>query len=240
MLLLALIGGRTQAITERRFAELSWLSVHVLDMLQGLPTLKLFGRSREQAANIEEISRRYGQTTMDVLRTAFQTSLVMEWAATRGDGAGGVGGQPAADGRHAALRPCAGRSCCSTPEFFLPLRTMALRYHAGTAGKNAAARIYEILDTGVERLSSPVAPSQSPEQGSPSGDIEFRDVGFAYEGGERAALRGLQTRTFRQGEMTALVGPTGVGEDDGGVPAAAVWGAAGGEHHRGRRGAGRP
>ena len=82
ILLLALIGGQAQRLTQKRFAELSWMSAFYLDILQGLPTLKLFGRSREQAANIECISRRYGDTTLQVLATAFQSSLVMEWAAT--------------------------------------------------------------------------------------------------------------------------------------------------------------
>ncbi len=82
LLLLALIGGRAKAITERRFLELSWLSAFFLDVLQGLATLKMFGRSREQAGNIERISQHYGKTTMEVLATAFQTSLMMEWAAT--------------------------------------------------------------------------------------------------------------------------------------------------------------
>ncbi len=82
ILLLALIGGRAKAITERRFLELSWMSAFFLDILQGLDTLKMFGRSQEQAANIEDISKKFGATTMEVLRTAFQTSLVMEWAAT--------------------------------------------------------------------------------------------------------------------------------------------------------------
>ncbi len=69
VLLLAFIGGRARTITERRFAELRWLSAFFLDMLQGLPTLKLFGRSAEQVDTIRDISRRYGDTTMEVLRT---------------------------------------------------------------------------------------------------------------------------------------------------------------------------
>ena len=81
VLLLAMIGGRTRAITARRFGELGWLSAFFLDMLRGLPTLKLFGRGPEQVATIRDITRQYGDTTMDVLRTAFQTSLVLEWAA---------------------------------------------------------------------------------------------------------------------------------------------------------------
>ena len=57
------------------------MSAHFLDMLQGLTTLKLFGRSKEQTETIAEISERFGRTTMQVLRTAFQTSLALEWAA---------------------------------------------------------------------------------------------------------------------------------------------------------------
>ena len=79
VLLLGFIGGRARAITEQRFAEVRWLSAFFLDMLGGLATLKMFGRSREQVDTIRDISRRYGDTTMEVLRTAFQTSLVLEW-----------------------------------------------------------------------------------------------------------------------------------------------------------------
>ena len=79
VLLLGFIGGRARAITERRFAEVRWLSAFFLDMLAGIATLKMFGRSAEQVDNIATISRQYGDTTMEVLRTAFQTSLVLEW-----------------------------------------------------------------------------------------------------------------------------------------------------------------
>lgn len=147
LLLLALIGGRTRAITERRFLELSWLSAFFLDILQGITTLKLFGRSREQAATIGEISQHYGKTTMEVLATAFQTSLMMEWAATAAT---------AMVALEASLRLMNGAIgfdqalavLLLTPEFFLPLRQMAVKYHMGTAGKAAAERVFALLDEG--------------------------------------------------------------------------------------------
>ncbi len=146
ILLLALIGGRARTITERRFLEMSWMSAFFLDVLQGIATLKMFGRSREQAANIEEISQHYGKTTMEVLATAFQTSLVMEWAATAAT---------AMVALEASLRLMNGALpfdralavLLLTPEFFLPLRQMAIKYHSGAMGKAAAGRIYAILDT---------------------------------------------------------------------------------------------
>ena len=70
------------------------MSAFFLDVLQGIATLKMFGRSREQAANIEDISQHYGKTTMEVLATAFQTSLVMEWAATAATAMVALGAAP--------------------------------------------------------------------------------------------------------------------------------------------------
>jgi len=159
LLIMALIGGRTQAITQRRFAEMSWMSAFFLDMLQGLPTLKLYGRSREQSANILAISRQFGSTTMDVLRTAFQSSLVMEWAATAAT---------AMVALETSLRLMNGTLPFNralavillTPEFFLPLRQMAMKYHAGTQGKAAGERLLAILDTEPKVAGGQVAGEQ--------------------------------------------------------------------------------
>ena len=79
LLLLAVIGSRTQAISDRRFAEMRWLSAFFVELLRGLPTLRAFGRSREQAGTLREISDRLRVSTMDVLRSAFQTGLVLDW-----------------------------------------------------------------------------------------------------------------------------------------------------------------
>ncbi len=149
ILMVTLIGGRAKALTERRFRELSWMSAFFLDMLQGLPTLKLFGRSKEQAETIQRISTHYGKTTMEVLATAFQSSLVMEWAATAAT---------ALVALEVSYRLMAGQLAFApalavlllTPEFFLPLRTFALRYHAGAAGKAALNRIDALLALPVD------------------------------------------------------------------------------------------
>lgn len=207
-LILALIGGRAKAITERRFLEMSWMSAFFLDILQGLPTLKLFGRDREQAQNIKKISDDYGNTTMEVLRTAFQSSLVMEWAATAAT---------AMVALEVSLRLMNGALPFTialtvlllTPEFFLPMRHFALRFHAGTAGKAAAVRIYAILDTPTKRADSikgmgnPTLPRRL--------DIRFERVSFAYDEGRRPALQEF-SMVLTQGKKLVLVGPTGAGK----------------------------
>lgn len=229
LLMLALIGGRAKALTERRFLELSWMSAFFLDMLQGLTTLKLFGRSREQAETIRRISAHYGQTTMEVLATAFQTSLVMEWAATAATAL--VALEVSYRLMAGALTfPAALAVLLLTPEFFLPLRTLALRYHAGAAGKAALAHIDALLsitpaedaplmqrreDAKIrsedDLYAAAPASLRQPDFSTlaPLPAIHFDRVAFAY--GDRPALRGCSF-TLAPGSRVALVGATGAGK----------------------------
>jgi thiol reductant ABC exporter CydD subunit len=215
LLIMALIGGRTRAITDRRFAEMSWMSAFFLDMLQGLPTLKLYGRSQEQSANILQISRQFGNTTMDVLRVAFQSSLVMEWAATAAT---------AMVALETSLRLMSGTLPFNqalavillTPEFFLPLRQMAMKHHAGTQGKAAARRLFAILDTDTVPAIEPADDGRTAGGGlapalPAAADIVFQDVYLAYDAGQRPALNGFSL-TIPVGKTVALVGPTGAGK----------------------------
>jgi thiol reductant ABC exporter CydD subunit len=227
ILLLALIGGQAKRLTQKRFAELSYMSAFFLDIVQGLPTLKLFGRSREQAGNIERISRRYGDMTLQVLATAFQSSLVMEWAATAATAMVAlvvslrlVGGSIEFVPGLAVL--------LLTPEFFLPLRQLAIKYHAGAAGKAAQERIEAFLDEedaaeapgGAQQLvSAPTATSKATGAGpdwAGTGDIVFERLNYTYPAASEsetrvAALDGVSF-VLPQGKVTALVGPSGAGK----------------------------
>ena len=79
---MVLIGKAAQALTGRQWATLGALSAHFLDSLQGLTTLRLFGRSSEHAAAIDATSRRYTDVTLSVLRVTFLSALVLELIAT--------------------------------------------------------------------------------------------------------------------------------------------------------------
>jgi ATP-binding cassette subfamily C protein CydD len=205
VLLLALIGRRVREQTRRREHELAWMSAHFLDVLRGLTTLKLFGRSAEQADTIEAVGTRYGSATMDVLRTAFQTTLVLEWGATAATALVAI---------EASVRLMAGELAFGralavlllAPEFFAPIRRLSAEYHAGRAGAAAASRVYEILDE-PGRVGPQVAGSRLPSRF----DVAFEDVGVAFEGGTRVALDGCSFE-IPQGSVVALVGPTGAGK----------------------------
>ena len=210
VLLLAVIGRRTAELTRRRFDELGWLRGFYLDLLAGLGTLKAFGRSADGAEMIETTSRRFGDTTMEVLRTAFQTSLVMEWAATAATALVAV---------EVSFRLIEGHLSFGTalavlvltPEFFVPFRRLAIEYHSGQSGDAAAAAIGELL-----RPSDPAGPHRGggPARITPTGrsfTLALEGVSYTYPGSDAAALDNLDL-VVETGETLALVGPSGAGK----------------------------
>ena len=64
----ALVGMATGAYARRRWLALARLSHHFLDVVTGLPTLKVFGRSREQRASIGKVTGEYRSATMQTLK----------------------------------------------------------------------------------------------------------------------------------------------------------------------------
>jgi ATP-binding cassette subfamily C protein CydD len=208
---MVLIGRLADDLTRRQWGLLSALSAHFLDILQGLRTLKTLGRSREQADSIARASERFAQVTMGVLRVAFLSALVLELVSTLSTAVLAV---------EVGLRLLYGRLIFEdalfililAPEFYLPLRALGARFHAGLEGLSAAERIYTVLDTPVQDPDRPSLRGPGPDR--PIGkwrSIQFLDVRFAYQNGGRPALRGA---TFRipAGQKVALVGPSGAGK----------------------------
>jgi ATP-binding cassette subfamily C protein CydD len=209
-LLLALVGLMAGAESKRRWQALRLMSAHFLDVLQGLTTLKLYGRSKAEEEKVRMVSERFRRTTMATLRIAFFSSFVLEEAATISTAviaveiglrllAGGMSFQPALF------------ILLITPEFFQPLRQLGAKYHAGMNGSVAIERINEILAMPILDSSNTV------EQKLPAdplalaqGNIRFDNVSYSYDG-QRPALRNL-TLVIPAGKKTALVGPSGAGK----------------------------
>jgi ATP-binding cassette subfamily C protein CydD len=207
ILLLAVIGSRTRELSEQRFRELGWLRSFYLDMVRGIPTLKVFGRASESVTAIEDVSDRFGRTTMSVLRTAFQTSLVIEWAATAATALVAV---------QVSFRLVEGNMgfgtaltvLMLTPEFFAPLRNLAIEYHAGQAGNAVLDQLPDLNALEVEPP-SPSTISSAPPSQPPS--IQFENVSFSYPGSDQPTLDSVSF-TIAAGENVVLVGTSGIGK----------------------------
>lgn len=150
---MVLVGIATQNAQKRQWSALSRLSVGFLDVVEGLATLKLFGRQHRQAPRIQAISEEYRVRTMRVLRMSFVSGFVLELAATLSVALVAVA---------IGLRLMGGSLDLSTglfvlllaPEVFLPLRNVGASYHAAAEGIEAASRCFEILDSTEDDVSS--------------------------------------------------------------------------------------
>jgi ATP-binding cassette subfamily C protein CydD len=174
--------------------------------LQGLTTLKVFGRSAAESEKVAAASEEFRARTMKVLRYAFLSGFVLEFMT-----AAAIGLVAATLG----VRVISGNMpfeaaflvLLLAPEFYKPLRELGVHRHAGMEGSAAAERIFEILSTPV-----PVRQGSATQEPITDGiAIAFSGVGYTYPASDHAALSDL-TLTLEAGTRTALVGRSGAGK----------------------------
>src|SRR6266498_2903614 len=204
-----MIGKGAEVVTRRQYQTLSRLSAHFLDSLQGLTTLKLFGQSKAHTKNIENVSNQFRDTTLNVLRVTFLSALALELLATLSTAIIAV---------EIGFRLLYARMefreaffiLVLAPEFYLPLRMLGARFHAGMSGTTAAKRIYEILDTPLLATSTQLSAisEKAVEQVS---SIAFENVTYTYPDETTPALNNINLQ-INAGQHIALVGASGAGK----------------------------
>lgn len=201
-----LIGRSAKDATRARWRTLSLLSAHFLDVVRGLPTLRAHGRARHQEQVMEQVGTRFKEETMETLRIAFVSALVLELMAMIGTGlvAAVVGVQLA--GGHLGLQ--AGLTVLIlAPELYQPFRQVGVQYHAAADGVAAAETIFDVLDRPAV-VSAPAAPVAPPSPAA--ADVVFSGVSHSYS--ERAEVLHELDLTLAAGRTTALLGESGAGK----------------------------
>ena len=209
-----LIGKGTEKLNKKQWRKLARMSAHLLDMIQGLTTLKIFNASRQEADLIARVSDDYRRSTMSVLRVAFLSSLVLEFLATVSIAMVAVligfrlfyGEMDFLYGFFVLLL---------APEFYLPLRNMGTHYHARLEAIGAAEKMLDILDTPTQlEASEPVGSTHFK-----STTIQFNEVTYSYYSTSTDAdpdtpLPAVNQLSFtiNKGERLALVGASGSGK----------------------------
>src|SRR5215216_3867338 len=204
--LMILTGSHAEEHMKSQWTALSRMSAHFLDVLQGLPTLKAFGRGAAEGERVAKVSDEFRERTLKVLRWAFLSGFVLEFIATLSIALVAVALGIRLLIGSIAFEP-AFLVLLLAPEFFRPLRELGVHRHAGMEGKAAADRIFEILATPLPLLQGPKTPASASEGLT----IEFSGISYAYPGSDHAALSDL-TLTLAAGTRTALVGPSGSGK----------------------------
>jgi ATP-binding cassette, subfamily C, bacterial CydD len=206
-----LVGLHTRAQTQRQWRLLARLGGHFLDVVEGLPTLKLFRQSRQQAEVIARITDEHRRATMSALRQAFLSALVLDLAATLATALVAVEVGLRLLGGHIGYQQAL-LILLLTPEAYLPLRAVGTFHHASMEGAAAGGRALEILGSEAAE-SSPArgAPSQLGVPDLRRHDITLTSVTVAYPGRAGPALDRLSLR-IEPGEKIMVSGPSGAGK----------------------------
>ncbi|GAB2545089.1 thiol reductant ABC exporter subunit CydD [Brachybacterium huguangmaarense] len=197
-----LIGRLTEGRSEALLLDMRVLWSQLLDLVEGLPTLRALGRERGPEATVEVLGMRHRASALGSLRYAFLSSMVLELLATLGVALVAVS---------IGLRLVSGDMDLAAgiavlvlaPELYLPLRQVGQQFHASTDGLAAVDATFAVLD----------------EPLLPDGDIEAPDLRTA-----RLELEGVSVRSrhglapagaslvLEPGRVLALAGPSGSGK----------------------------
>ncbi|CDK01959.1 ABC transporter, CydDC cysteine exporter (CydDC-E) family, permease/ATP-binding protein CydD [Microbacterium sp. C448] len=215
-----LIGLATRAVQKRQWATLQQLAARFADTVEGLGTLKVFGRQHRAAASIASVTETYRVETMRVLRVSFLSGFALEFLASISVAIIAVsigfrlvdGALPLSIGLFVLLL---------APEAYLPLRQVGVQFHAAAEGVAATDDVFAVLDSAkvpVLPARVPVLPARVPVPGTL--DAETGTLG--RETGT-LALQGVRVRrgdrmlpavtfTAAPGQIALIEGPSGAGK----------------------------
>jgi ATP-binding cassette subfamily C protein CydCD len=213
---MALIGSMTVRRRQRRWNTLARLSSHFLDVVAGLPTLRIFGRGVAQVERLEAVTDEYRRESLGTLRIAFLSAFALELAATLSIALVAVGvGLELVNG---AIRLQTGLFVIVlAPEAYLPLRQLGASFHASEEGLTAAASALAVIEEAAasgprEEPAAGFEPRPEPRplpatlRSVRVESVTVRHRGRALEAPSEASL------TIRSGQVTGIAGPSGSGK----------------------------
>lgn len=187
-----LIGLATRAVQKRQWATLQQLAARFADTVEGLGTLKVFGRQHRAAASIASVTETYRVETMRVLRVSFLSGFALEFLASISVAIIAVsigfrlvdGALPLSIGLFVLLL---------APEAYLPLRQVGVQFHAAAEGVAATDDVFAVLDS----AKVPVLPTLALQ-------------GVRVRRGDR--MLPAVTFTAAPGQIALIEGPSGAGK----------------------------
>ncbi|MFC4024620.1 thiol reductant ABC exporter subunit CydD [Oceanobacillus longus] len=200
------IGFKTKDKSEEQLDKMAAFSGTFLDTLQGLTTLKLFGRSEQQRDKIRKSSLDFRDATMEVLKVAFSNSLALEFISMLSIGLVAL---------EVAVRMIIFQDITFytgflmlilAPEFYTKLKDLGSAFHTGRTSMGAAKKLENELseqEQAVEWGEASIPTNQPPS-------IELVGAGFSYES-NGFAVKNIRT-VIRPFEQVAIIGKTGAGK----------------------------
>lgn len=185
--------------------RLARLNANIAENISGTQVVQLFNRERRNSAIFDDLNQDYRAATMRSLLffslffPAVNLFAAVALALIIWVGGGQVVHNTLTLGALIAFIQYVDR-------FFLPVRDLADKYTILQSAMASSERIFRVLDEPVT-VADPARPQSL---GQVHGEIELRDVWFAYNPGDWV-LKGVSFR-IQPGESVAFVGATGAGK----------------------------
>ncbi|MDF2561938.1 MAG: thiol reductant exporter subunit CydD [Microbacterium sp.] len=217
-LFLILIGMATRTVQMRQWQTLQRLAARFADTVQGLSTLRLFGRDRRAADRIEVTADEYRRETMKVLRFSFLSGFAMELLASIAVALIAVS---------VGFRLLSGDLTLEVglfvlllaPEAFLPIRQVGVQFHAAAEGVAATEDVFEVLDAARARVQMQDGSTdaggiavRSPDIREPVLQVRTAEPGVLEVEGLRVRELPPVSFTAEPGTITLIEGPSGAGK----------------------------
>lgn len=224
-LFMILVGLKTKNKSEEKYTQLAEFSGTFLDSLQGLVSLKIFGRANHQQQEIERSSLGYRDATMSILKIAFTNTFMLESIVMLSIGIVAL---------ELALQLLVFKSMAFhtaflilllIPEFYSLLKNTGTAFHSGRTSMGAIRKVDQMLaesqitseleDIGQstsasnQQITKSQDTSTTLDQSTPL-SIELEDVHFHY-GTDSFELQ-TGNISFEAGEHIAIVGKSGSGK----------------------------
>jgi ATP-binding cassette subfamily C protein CydD len=201
-LFMILVGKMTVGRSERLLADMRSLWAQLLDLVDGLPTLRALGRERGPERTVQALGERHRTSAMGSLRFAFLSSMVLELLATLCVALVAVSIGLRLVYGEMELAPALAVLVLA-PEVYMPLRSVGSQYHSSTDGLAAVTAAFEVLE------------EEAPADGTrPAPDL--RTASLALHGVSVRSRDGLAPHRaellVRPGRVLALTGPSGAGK----------------------------
>lgn len=203
VLFMIILGHAAQDRAIKQFGNFQVLSNNFIDSLRGIDTLKYLGLSKHYSKNIFHLSENFRKKTMAVLKVAMLSTFALDFFTTLSIaiiavflGFGLIKGQIMLFPALAIL--------ILAPEFFLPIRDFAGDFHATLNGKNAFARINELIALPEEKINQiPLTTWKSDDE------LQIKNLRFSYPKGTEIGPVNVNIHGYQK---VGIIGMSGSGK----------------------------
>lgn len=206
----AIFGIGAAVAARKQFLAMTRLQARFLDRIKGIATIVLSGRTEDEAQKLLQSADELRRRTMRILRVAFLSSAAIDCAmviaiilvsVTEGSQFVHHDSWNQISVIHALF------ALLLIPEFFAPLRSLALAYQDRARLNGTAESVLELPDVKAKQITAPTMLNV----GTHAPEIVFDHVSFSWDEARGKAIDDISF-DLKQGEILILSGKSGSGK----------------------------